>query len=263
MNLKIQEIIDGILAETPYKTGDQTVDTVKSGNAQDGVQGIVTTFLASYEVLEQAVAAGANFIITHEPTFYNHRDETEWLASDPVYMAKRRYIDEHKLVIWRFHDYWHKHRPDGITTGFVRAVGWQSYLENDGLEICNLPSMPLAGVVTHLKRQLGATGVRVIGDDAMICRRAALLLGACGGHPQITALGRPDVDVVICGEVHEWETNEYVRDAVRLGAQKALIVLGHAASEEAGMSYLAERLRERIPGVIITHVATGDALRRA
>ena len=40
-------------------------------------------FLASYAVIEQAITKGANFIIVHEPTFYNHRDETAWLMHAP------------------------------------------------------------------------------------------------------------------------------------------------------------------------------------
>jgi hypothetical protein len=69
-----------------------------------------------------------------------------------------------------------------------------------------------------------------------------------------------DVDVAVCGGINEWDTNEYVSDAMRLGKQKALIVTGHAASEEAGMEYLAEWLRERIDGVPITHIPNRSAL---
>jgi putative NIF3 family GTP cyclohydrolase 1 type 2 len=67
----IQEIIDRILAATPYASGQDTVDTVKTGDPRQPVTAIVTTFLASYAVIERAVAAGANLIITHEPIFYN------------------------------------------------------------------------------------------------------------------------------------------------------------------------------------------------
>ena len=42
---------------------------------------------------------------------------------------------------------------------------------------------------------------------------------------------------------------------------KALIVTGHAPSEEAGMAYLAEWLRERVPGVPVAHIPHGGGLR--
>ncbi len=41
--------------------------------------GIVTTMFATIDVLEKAIAVGANFIIVYDPTFYNHADETDWL----------------------------------------------------------------------------------------------------------------------------------------------------------------------------------------
>ena len=44
---------------------------------------------ATVEVVQKAIAAGANFIIAHEPTFYNHADDTEWLQHDAVYNYKR------------------------------------------------------------------------------------------------------------------------------------------------------------------------------
>jgi putative NIF3 family GTP cyclohydrolase 1 type 2 len=127
----IQDIIDTILATTPYDPTQDTVDTVKTGDPRQPAAGIVTTFLASYDVIEAAIAKGANFIITHEPTFYNHLDETDWLVNDPIYQAKRKLIDDHGLVIWRFHDYWHAHQPDGIMIGVLRALGWSGYADAD------------------------------------------------------------------------------------------------------------------------------------
>src|SRR5215207_6665798 len=106
-----QAVIDNILTAIPNAPFPETVDVIKTGDPTQEVTGIVTTFLATRAILQRAVELGANFVITHEPTFYNHLDETDWLAEDPVYQAKRKFIDEHKLVIWRFHDYWHSHQP--------------------------------------------------------------------------------------------------------------------------------------------------------
>ena len=86
----IQEVIDAIIKEIPGGPLEDTVDTVKIGDSSQSVRGIVTTFLATHEVIERAVELGANLIITHEPTFYGHRDETDWLEDDPVYEAKAR-----------------------------------------------------------------------------------------------------------------------------------------------------------------------------
>ena len=75
MTTTIQDVIDTILDQIPGGRLEETVDTVKCGDPTQPVSGIVTTFLASYDVIKTAIELGANFIITHEPTFYDHPDD--------------------------------------------------------------------------------------------------------------------------------------------------------------------------------------------
>jgi hypothetical protein len=79
--------------------------------------------------------------------------------------------------------------------------------------------------------------------------------GAAGGRNQITMHQQHDPDLMICGEVAEWETSEYIRDARLMGLQKSLIVLGHAVSEEPGMEWLVGWLTPKVPGTKVTHIA--------
>ncbi|HOU12645.1 MAG TPA: Nif3-like dinuclear metal center hexameric protein [Anaerolineae bacterium] len=258
MTTTIQDVIDAILTAIPGAPLAETVDTFKSGDPAQPVTGIVTTFLASYAVIQRAAELGANLIITHEPTFYNHLDETEWLANDPVYQAKRALLDKHGIVVWRFHDHWHMHQPDGITTGVVRALGWEAYLPDDTMPLFAVPETTVGALAAELKAKLGILTVRVVGDLYMPCRRVGMMVGAAGGTWQINFMSGQPMDVLIAGEIHEWETCEYVRDAMAQGRQLALIVIGHANSEEPGMAYLVEWLCARVPDVPITHVPVGD-----
>jgi putative NIF3 family GTP cyclohydrolase 1 type 2 len=258
MGTTVQDVVDTILEAVPGAPVEDTVDTIKSGDPSWEVTGIVTTFLASYEVIQRAIALGANLIITHEPTYYNHRDEVDWLADDPVYEAKRRLIDENRIAIWRFHDYWHRHQPDGILTGAVKALGYEAHADPETPTVYGIPPTSLQDLAVWFKEKLGICTVRVVGDLEMTCRRVGLLLGAMGGRPQMEYLKLKDVDVLVCGEIAEWETSEYVRDALAQGKNKALMVLGHANSEEPGMKWLVEWLRPRLPGVSVTHLPVGD-----
>src|SRR5437764_10306763 len=54
-----------------------TVDTIKAGAPDTPVAGIATTFMATFDVLQRAAASRKNLVITHEPTFYNHEDQTK------------------------------------------------------------------------------------------------------------------------------------------------------------------------------------------
>ena len=69
-----------------------------------------------------------------------------------------------------------------------------------------------------------------------------------------------DTDTLIVGEINEWETNEYIRDAQFAGFNKGLIIMGHAISEEPGMQYLTEWLKPLTGGVPLHHIPAGDAL---
>ena len=122
--MKIQSVIDTIIAAVPGAPQPDSVDVFKCGDPSHEATGIVTTFLATDAVIEKAIALGANLIIAHEPVFYNHIDNVAWLQDDPIYLAKRRLLDEHGIAVWRFHDYWHLHQPDGIITGLLRDLGW-------------------------------------------------------------------------------------------------------------------------------------------
>jgi putative NIF3 family GTP cyclohydrolase 1 type 2 len=88
--------------------------------------------------------------------------------------------------------------------------------------------------------------------------KIGMVLGAAGAARQLASLQRSDVEVLIIGETNEWETVEYVRDAVTLGKTKALIILGHAISEEGGMKYCADWLGGFISEVPIRFIPAGD-----
>jgi putative NIF3 family GTP cyclohydrolase 1 type 2 len=71
-------------------------------------------------------------------------------------------------------------------------------------------------------------------------------------------LARTDVDVLIVGETREWELVEYAQDAIAAGKKKALILLGHVASEQAGMKYCAEWLKSFIAEVPIEFIPAAE-----
>jgi putative NIF3 family GTP cyclohydrolase 1 type 2 len=109
-----REVIAKIVAAHNAAPVANTVDTIKAGDPETPVIGIVTTFMDTFDVLQKAVANGENLIIIHEPTFYNHFDDRTLFPGDPVVAAKLAYIEEQNLVVFRFHDGWHRHELDGI-----------------------------------------------------------------------------------------------------------------------------------------------------
>src|SRR5579864_2979279 len=135
--------------------------------------------MATYDVLVRSAAAGKNLIITHEPTFYGHLDRTDAFAKaqDSVWAQKERFIKEHNLVVWRFHDHWHLHRPDGILTGVGRALQWQKFQSQSDPTLFVLPQMTVAQLAGQMKDRLGIHVARVVGNPQMKLTKVGLSPG--------------------------------------------------------------------------------------
>ena len=254
-----RQVIERIQRNVGVSWSSDTVDTFKAGDPETKVTGIATTFAATYDVLQRAAASGKNLIIAHEPTFYNHLDKLDEIPpGDPVLAEKRKFIDEHHLVVFRFHDHWHRRNPDGILEGMITALGWSGYRSKAAPNLFVMPETTLDRLATSIRGKMQIKTMRVIGDPAMRLTRIALLPGAAGSREQMELLERGDVDVLVIGETREWETAEYTRDAVSEGLKKALIIMGHVPSEEAGMDECARWLKTVVPGIPIEYMPAGE-----
>jgi putative NIF3 family GTP cyclohydrolase 1 type 2 len=256
--LTAAEVMQRVIASTGAAAPSNTVDTLKAGDPDTVVTGIVTTFMDTYEVLERAASSGSNLIITHEPTFYNHLDDQGPLAQDPVLQQKLSYIRDHHLVVWRFHDTWHLRQPDGILAGVIAQFGWSAYEDSSEPHVFKLPSTTVGAIGADLQHRTGARSIRIVGDPKLAVMGVALYPGASGEEKQIAALERDDVQLLVAGEAREWETVPYVQDAAAQGRPKAMILLGHEVSEEAGMLECTRWLRTLFPKLQVTFIPSGE-----
>jgi putative NIF3 family GTP cyclohydrolase 1 type 2 len=232
------QVIARIQQEIPQKPPADPVDTIKAGDPATIVTGIVTCFTDSMDVLRQVVALHANLVISHEPTFYNHRDENTLFINDPVYKEKLAYMQDHHLVVWRFHDQWHLRRPEPMTEAFTAAVGWQKYEHPDDPLFFTLPPTTVNELAQELQHKLHARIVRVIGDPNLRVTGVAYRPGASGEAAQ--------------------EAVMYTQDAQQQHRPKALILVGHSTSETDGMQTAATWLRTLFPGLPIQYVNSAE-----
>lgn len=259
--LTARQVIERIQSHVGVPWQTDTVDTFKAGNPDTPVTGIAVTMMATLDVLKRAAAAGNNLIITHEPTFFNHLDKPDELAEgdkDPVLAEKRAFIEKHGLVVWRFHDHWHARNPDGIQAGMVHALGWEKFQDPKEEHLFTVPRTTVAALAGELKADLRIRIMRVVGDPEMQVTRVAMSPGAAGFGHETQALEMPGVEVLIVGETREWETVEYVADAVSEGKHKALIILGHIPSEQAGMDECARWLKTFITEAPVNFVPAAE-----
>jgi putative NIF3 family GTP cyclohydrolase 1 type 2 len=243
-----QKLADGGIA---WRTA--TVDTFKAGRPETPVRGIATTGMATLDVLRRASAAGRNFVITHEPTFYNHQDQTASLEHDTTYQAKLRFIEDQKMIVWRFHDHAHMMRPDPLVAGSARTLGLAAYASQTERGIYVVPETTLRALAGDIARRLGAHAIRVCGDPQMKVTRIAV--GPGYGVPPLTQ----GIDVSIGGEAPESGGHaEYALDAQALGRPRGVILLGYMMSEDWGMREVADWLRGVIADVPVEWIAAGE-----
>jgi putative NIF3 family GTP cyclohydrolase 1 type 2 len=255
--LTAAQVIERIQKQVGVPWQSRTVDTFKAGSPETPVKGIATSFSATLDVCKRAAESGKNLIIVHEPTFYNHLDETKDLKGE-IYQVKRTFIEKNNLVVWRFHDHWHSRKPDGILAGMIAALGWEKYQTNNDPEIFQLPSSSLETLVKNIQKQLEIRSLRVVGDARMNVTRVALAAGYNDLRGIIRWLDNPDIDVLAIGETREWEGVEYARDTVTAGRRKALVILGHVPSEERGMKECAQWLKTFVTEVPIEYLPGGE-----
>jgi putative NIF3 family GTP cyclohydrolase 1 type 2 len=257
-SLTAGQIIDRIKTNVGIPWRAQTVDKIIAGNAETPIKGVATTMMATLDVIRRANASGKNMVITHEPTFFSHQDQTEQLQQDPTYQFKLDFLNQHRMVVFHFHDHWHGRHPDGIATGMIRELGWEKNADPNDPRMFTFPGLPLARFAKAIETRLRIRTMRVVGDPRLLVRRVMASWGNVSQMPGISFFARPDADVLVVGETREWELVEYAQDAIASGKKKALIVLGHVVSEQAGMKYCAEWLRGFIKEVPVEFIAAAE-----
>jgi len=120
------------------------------------------------------------------------------------------------------------------------------------------PGVTLDRFAGDIESRLKIRTMRVVGDPELTVKRAITSWGYAGLRPGIALIARPDVDVLIVGETREWELVEYVQDMAAAGKSKALILLGHVASEEAGMKYFADWFRPLLPEAPVEFIPASE-----
>jgi putative NIF3 family GTP cyclohydrolase 1 type 2 len=322
-----QEIVDRIKKNIGVDWGSDDVDTFKIGDPSTAVTGVVTTSMATLDVLQRAVQAGANFVITAAPTFYTRADQSAPAARglgpgagagrgqfpgrgagaggnappspatvsgpgtgasapmppapampqsvvpagqppasaapaappppDPVYAGKNAFIAKHKLVVFRLTQHWNQRKPDPRAQGLAAAMGWTKYKAGDDGLRYEIPSLTFEALAGQLKKTLGTRGgIRAIGDRTMTVRRIGLLPGYTMIQAAIAML--PTVDVIVAGEVQEWESATYVQDVAFAGVKKGFVSIGRVVNEAPGMQACADWLKSIVPEVPIRFVSAGD-----
>lgn len=267
--MKIAEVLARLEAHhTPLDPARRTCDGVIYGDTEKECTGIVLTCCSMAGVIEQAAARGANLVITHEPTFFDGWDETDWLQDNKVYLQKKALLNKTGVVVYRNHDRLHGEKPDGIFSGVIAELGWDAYRVDDGFWPGSkyiLPETTVRDVARHMASVLNIPGMRILGDPDMKITRVAFCVHFLGQEVDrlgIDFMDKSDCELFIPGEIIDWTFGQYITDSNALGLKKAALHVGHFNWEEPGMRHMMKWL----PAVIgedipLSFVQSGDIYR--
>ncbi len=229
-----------------------------AGNPQREVKKLITCLTLTADVAAEAVAGGAQLVVSHHPILFR---PVQRLTADTVDGAMLLTLLEGGVAVYSPHTAYDSAR-DGINQQLAEALGLSdtgvlrplaveaaaddapaTAAESSGAGRHGLLKQPLslAAFSALVKQRLDVGRLQYVGDPGQTIRRVAI---ACGSAAEfIHDARRAGCDVLLTGEAR-------FHDAVLARALRIPLVLaGHYATERPAVEQLARVLAEAFPGI--------------
>lgn len=159
----------------PHDLGE-TCDTKKMGDENKEVKKVAVCCIATVDVIKAAHEWGADLLITHEPTFFDHYDVMD--ENNEIAVKKRELLKSTGMTVYRYHDLSHLMTPDIIGMGELTKLGWEGTYDGRNIFVFDEAVSP-CDIAKDIKEKLNLGGVRLIGDGDTPVKRVLTLFGAC------------------------------------------------------------------------------------
>jgi putative NIF3 family GTP cyclohydrolase 1 type 2 len=252
--MKAYELQDYLRSlNTGWVNTEETVDTFKSGDPNQDIQGIAVGWMSYSWALHQAMALGCNVFITHEPTYYTHLERDDQIFKFEGARRKKSFVEQSGLIILRCHDLWDGMRDIGICDSWGAQLGFSNPIDGEIFfriyTVQGKTAIDVAHQVLDHTKTLGQEAVELIGPAEKKVSRVAIGTGAI--TPYMTLVDKYRADLVICTD----DGMFYCFDgAYAIDTGTPLIVVNHAVSEEAGMKKLAQHLQAKFPHIPVHYI---------
>lgn len=256
---------------------EPSVDRVVAGEAETVVRGVAVVWMPTWAALREAAAKGANVVIAHEPTFYVHHDlegfevafaelpATARAAVAATCEAKRRWIEENRLVVIRCHDVLDA-MPGGVVDALVRELAKEVRFDVAEVtepapryRVVRLAEPVRAGEVAKRLAaafgKIGQPGVAFYGETERVVGSLGLGTGY-GNDPWKHFSHGAEMALAIDDRIKSWTEPVWAEDA-----GYPMVVVNHGTSEEWGVRRLAELIAAAYPQVRVELIAQGCGYR--
>jgi putative NIF3 family GTP cyclohydrolase 1 type 2 len=144
-----------------------------------------------------------------------------------------------------------------MVTGLAGALGWSAHRVKNDDEVYEIPKAAAEATVALIRGKLNLrAGLRAVGDRKATIRRVLLFPGSM--TPATMWQRYSEVDLIVAGEVREWENTHYAADMFAAGEKRVLVTTGRVASEEPGMRTCAEWIKTVVKEVPAKWIGVGD-----
>jgi putative NIF3 family GTP cyclohydrolase 1 type 2 len=276
-NLTANAVVEKIRSQVSRTWMGGTSEGCECGEMNAKVTGIATAWTPTMEALQKAISLKHNLMISMEPPFWRESGPVftevsmgtptmKVLEGNSVYQFKKKLIDDHNLIIWRFNENYRALPSNPRLNALARTLGYKAHenvaatqkLAAIGAGLYTIPETSLVDLAKKARDSANAHALRVLGDPNEKVKSVALLPGYIEDADIMAMVHDRNVDVVVCGEPCEWEAFEYAEDWVTAGWGKGMIALGRAVSEDPGAKELAAWMRSFITEVPVTGIAVGE-----
>jgi len=267
--VKAIEIYQHFLSVADWVDPARTVDKITLGDPEAEVHRAVVTWISSFDALRYAVEHGCDMLITHEPTFWDNRNDLANIEQAPadslkreVGLSKKRFVEASGLAVLRIHDVWDGMPEIGIPWAWARflglgtrpaAIGAVRYQHRYDIEPLTLDA--LASRIAARTAAIGEPVVQVIGDGERVVSKIGIGTG-CGCDIETYVRMGCDASVVCddgscyCFNIQWAADNDH-----------PVIRVNHGTSEEPGMVTLTQYVNDTFDGVTAEHLPHGCSFR--
>jgi dinuclear metal center YbgI/SA1388 family protein len=246
MTPKLKDLLDVLEQIAPSRLAEPWDNPgLQVGSYSQEIKKIFFALDPTLRALRSAFKAGAQLLLTHHPLIFKplSRLEIQAYPQNVIFEAVRNKIS---IVAAHTNLDVAKGGMNDILADMMELqeveVLRKTNEDNDGVGLGRIGDLNeptnLLGVVSNVKRILGAEKVRLVGEEDAMVRRLAVVAGS--GGSLVPLAFQKGADLLLTGDV----SHHHALEAEALGI--ALIDSGHFHTEKATFSNFTCRLEEKI-----------------